>query len=73
MDEDLLIESWLVLKEYIKDKQQAADHWVNNLIDVGISDELLDALSGVDSYMEKAVAEYADDFDDDDLDFDEEF
>ena len=40
MDEgELILESWQVLSQYIKDKQQAADHYINSLIDLGIDEQ----------------------------------
>jgi len=38
-ESDLILESWLVLSQYIKDKQQAADHYINSLIDLGIDEQ----------------------------------
>ena len=32
-DTEVLAETWTVLKEYIKEKQHAADHWIGNLIE----------------------------------------
>ena len=58
MDAEVLSETWLILKEYIKDKQQAADHLMNHLIDLGIDDEDIQELTASDSYLLKA-AEYA--------------
>ena len=72
MEEDeILIESWLILKEYIKDKQQAADHWVGVMIDNGLVEETVQALVGGDKYLRQAVEyngglEEKDDFEEDD-------
>jgi len=38
-ESDLILESWLVLSQYINDKQQAADHYINSLIDLGIDEQ----------------------------------
>lgn len=67
MDEDLLAETWLILKEYIKDKQQAADHLVGYLIDMGVDEASLIALKSADKYMASAVDDSGelDDFDED--------
>jgi hypothetical protein len=56
MEDELLIETWIILREYIKDKQNAADHWIGELIDLGVSDETLEALAAEDKYLAKAVA-----------------
>ena len=31
MDSEVLTDTWTVLKEYIKEKQSAADHWIGLL------------------------------------------
>ena len=59
MDDELLVETWTILKEYIKDKQSAADHWIGELIDLGVTDETLSVLAAEDKYLAKAV-EYND-------------
>jgi|TARA_B110000211_G_C14080453_1_gene554229 hypothetical protein len=72
MEEDeILVESWLILKEYIKDKQQAADHWIGALIDTGLPEETINALAGADKYLKQAVEysgglEEEDSYEDDD-------
>jgi len=70
MEDELLIETWIILREYIKDKQNAADHWIGELIDLGVSDETLEALAAEDKFLAKAV-EYNDNDEDDD-DYDDE-
>jgi len=68
-EEDILIETWTVLKQYIKDKQSAADQWVGILIDAGVSEETFHGLAAVDKYLENAVkynVEIEEDYDDDD-------
>jgi hypothetical protein len=54
-EEELLVESWLILKEYIKEKQQAADHWVGILIDAGVDDEIMVTLAAGDNFLKTAV------------------
>lgn len=44
-ESDLVLESWLVLSQYIKDKQQAADHYIASLIDLGVDEQDLLALA----------------------------
>ena len=36
---ELLTEVWCILREYIKDKQQAIDHLMSTIVDIGLSDE----------------------------------
>ena len=68
---ELLVQFWQTIKEYIpqKDRQMAADHVVNELVDLGISDSDLNALA-VDRVMENAIAEHIE-IEESDEDFDE--
>ena len=68
---DLLVQFWQTVKEYIpqKDRQMAADHVVNELVDLGISDGDLHALA-VDRVMENAITEHIE-IEESDEDFDE--
>ena len=68
---DLLVQFWQTVKEYIpqKDRQMAADHVINELVDLGISDSDLNALA-VDRVMENAIAEHIE-IEESDEDFDE--
>ena len=68
MDSEVLIDTWTVLKEYIKEKQRAADHWIGLLIDEGIQDEVILDLAAVDKYLAKAVEYNGIDLDEDDED-----
>ena len=70
---ELLVEVWCILKEYIKDKQQAIDHLMSTIVDIGLSDETVEELKGIDKYLDKALEEYvyvdndgAEDYDNDD-------
>jgi len=58
---ELLVQFWQTVKEYIsaKDRQIAADHVVNELVDLGITDNDLQELA-VDSAMRAAIAEHLD-------------
>ena len=56
---ELLAEVWCILKEYIKDKQQAIDHLISTLVDSGLTDETVEELRGIDKYLDKALEEYA--------------
>ena len=55
---ELLVEVWCILKEYIKDKQQAIDHLMSTIVDRGLSDETVEELKGIDKYLDKALDEY---------------
>ena len=60
MDEaELIAEVWCILKEYIKDKQQAIDHLISTIVDKGLTDETVEELRGIDKYLDKALEEYA--------------
>lgn len=68
MDSEVLTDTWTVLKEYIKEKQSAADHWIGLLIDEGVQDEVILDLAAVDKYLAKAVEYNGIDLDKDDED-----
>ena len=70
-DTEVLAETWTVLKEYIKDKQHAADHWIGNLIDTGIDEESILDLTAVDKYLANAAEHNGIETDDDEDDVDE--
>ena len=55
---ELIAEVWCILKEYIKDKQQAIDHLMSTIVDIGLSDETVEELKGIDKYLDKALEEY---------------
>ena len=55
---ELLTEVWCILREYIKDKQQAIDHLMSTIVDIGLSDETVEELKGIDKYLDKALEEY---------------
>ena len=60
-----------MLKEYIKEKQHAADHWVGNLIETGVDEESIIDLVAVDNYLANAVKHNGietEDEDEDDVD-----
>jgi hypothetical protein len=58
-DSELLVAFWQTVKEYIpsKDRQTAADHVVNELVDLGIDDRDLEELA-VDKQMLNAIKEH---------------
>jgi hypothetical protein len=58
-DTEYLVAMWQTVKEYIpaKDRQSAADHVINELVELGIDDEGLEDLA-VDKAMLNAVKEH---------------
>jgi hypothetical protein len=58
MKEDLIADLWHVVIGHIPEKQRAdvASDFVNTLLDYGIKDTVLDALQGVDPYLDNAIA-----------------
>jgi len=66
-DIDYLVLFWETVREYIplKDRQSAADHVVNELVDLGITDDDLKSLA-VDKLMLNSIKEHID-LDDEEL------
>jgi len=58
-DTEYLVAMWQTVKEYIpaKDRQSAADHVINELVELGIDDQDLEDLA-VDKSMLNAVKEH---------------
>ena len=68
-------ETWSVLKEYIpaKERQEAADHLIQVIVDMDFPDSDFQSLVSSDRYLEEAAAEYLDDdWDDEDEDYEYE-
>jgi len=57
MEEDLIIEVWDVFKEYISDKNKetAANHFVDFLLGKDVDTATLKALVGFDTYLDDAI------------------
>jgi hypothetical protein len=57
MNEDLLAELWTSIVEFIPEKQrkEAAGEFIDVLLDYNIKDSVLEALHGVDSYLDQAI------------------
>jgi len=57
MEEDLIIEIWDVFKEYISDKNKeiAANHFVDFLLGKDVETSTLKALVGYDSALDDAI------------------
>jgi hypothetical protein len=77
MEEGIIIGVWDVFKEYIpeKNKETAANHFVDFLIGNDIEQTVLEALSGYDQYLDDAIATALEDnsdedeIDEDDIDY----
>jgi membrane protease subunit (stomatin/prohibitin family) len=79
MEEDLIIEIWDVFKEYISDKNKdtAANHFVDFLLGKDVETDVLKSLVGYDSSLDEAIALVIDegeidDYEDDDGYYEEE-
>lgn len=80
MDEQLIIEIWDTFKDYIseKNKETAANQFVDFLVGQDVDTSTLEGLLGYDSHLDTAIEtvleEYSDEEDDDidDIDFDDE-
>jgi hypothetical protein len=57
MEEDLIIEIWDVFKEYISDKNKetAANHFVDMLIGKDVDEAVLKGMLGYDPYLDDAI------------------
>lgn len=57
MDESLIIEIWDTFKEYIpeKNKEIAANQFVDFLLGKEVDIETLESLQGFDSYLDEAI------------------
>jgi hypothetical protein len=69
---ELLVQFWQTVREYIpvKDRQIAADHVINELVDLGITYNDLQELA-IDRIMQAAIAEHVD-LEESDEDIDDE-
>lgn len=80
MEEDLIIEIWDVFKEYISDKNKetAANHFVDFLVGKDVDLDTLKSLVGFDASLDDAIElvvgeeEQDDDFDEDDIHYEDE-
>jgi hypothetical protein len=69
---ELLVQFWQTVREYIpaKDRQIAADHVINELVELGISDLDLQHLA-CDRIMTNSISEHLDVQESDEEDYDE--
>jgi hypothetical protein len=76
MEEDLIIEVWDIFKEYISDKNKeiAANHFVDFLLGKDVEPSVLQSVMGYDSNLDEAIKlvlddEEVDEDEEDDLDY----
>mgnify|MGYP001627472270 CR=1 FL=1 len=57
MKEDLIADIWTLVVEHLPEKHRAstAGEFVNTLLDYGIKESTLEALLGVDDYLDDAI------------------
>jgi len=73
MEEDAIIEVWDVFKEYIADKNKdtAANHFVDYLVGKDVEISVLEGLVGYDNHLDDAIALVVDEQEEDDTDEDD--
>ena len=57
MNEEIIADLWTVVVEHIPEKHRSAvaSDFVNTLLDYGIKESTLQALLGVDGYLDEAI------------------
>jgi len=63
MEEDSIIEIWDIFKEYISDKNKetAANHFIDFLIGKDVKTSFLESITGFDPYLDEAIKLVLDD------------
>jgi hypothetical protein len=73
MKEDLIADLWTLIVEHLpeKSRKEVAADFVNTLLDYGIKESTLQALLGVDPYLDEAIEYSVDDeeYEDEDEDY----
>jgi hypothetical protein len=74
MEEDLIIEVWDIFREYVSDKNKetAANHYVDFLVGKDVELSVLEGLMGYDPHLDNAIQLVVDENKDDSDDIDEE-
>jgi hypothetical protein len=74
MEEDLIIEVWDTFREYVSDKNKevAANQYVDFLIGKDVELSVLEGLMGYDTHLDNAIQLVIDENKDDEDDIDEE-
>jgi thiaminase len=65
MEEDQIIEIWDIFKEYMSDKnkEMAANHYVDFLLGRDVEQSVLQSVMGYDSFLDEAIKLVSDDTD----------
>jgi hypothetical protein len=74
MEEDLIIEVWDIFREYVSDKNKetAANHYIDFLVGKDVELSVLEGLMGYDPHLDDAIQLVVDENKDDSDDFDDE-
>lgn len=75
MEEDLIIGVWDTFKDYMpeKNRETAANHYVDFLVGQDVSIEVLESVMGYDPHLDSAIELVVEEFkDEDDIDEDED-
>lgn len=74
MEEDLIIEVWDTFREYVSDKNKevAANQYIDFLIGKDVELSVLQSLMGYDTYLDNAIQLVVDENEDDEDEIDEE-
>ena len=74
MEEDLIIEVWDTFREYVSDKNKevAANQYIDFLIGKDVELSVLQGLMGYDTYLDNAIQLVVDENKDEEDDIDEE-
>ena len=74
MEEDLIIEVWDTFREYVSDKNKevAANQYIDFLIGKDVELSVLQSLMGYDTYLDNAIQLVVDENKDDEDEIDEE-
>ena len=74
MEEDLIIEVWDTFREYVSDKNKevAANQYIDFLIGKDVELSVLEGLMGYDTHLDNAIQLVIDENKDDEDDIDEE-
>ena len=74
MEEDLIIEVWDTFREYVSDKNKevAANQYIDFLIGKDVELSVLEGLMGYDTHLDNAIQLVVDETKDDEADIDEE-
>jgi hypothetical protein len=77
MEEDLIIEVWDIFREYVSDKNKetAANHYVDFLVGKDVELSVLEGLMGYDPHLDNAIELVVNenDADEDDIDTDYDY